>query len=141
MKTIITLLIWSAALCRAAEIAPQEIHPKIFQMVQCWISDTSSPVITEVNLDAVRANRNQFDYKSVKSEDGWITFQDGKEMLRFKVIASSGDSYTITYQENGGGSLTTEQVIKFRICPRKIEVDGVEREITVLHVLAIKSDK
>lgn len=137
MRTILALLLWSAALGHAAEVTPQEVHPKVFQMIGCWLSDTSTPVITEVNLDAVRANRNQFDYASVKNEDGWITFQGDREMLRFKIIASSKESCTITYQENGGGSLTTERVIRFRIFPRKVEIEGVEREISILHVLAI----
>jgi len=55
MKSLVALLIWSATLCRAAEVAPQDIHPKVFQMVDCWLSDNSAPVTTEINLDAVRA--------------------------------------------------------------------------------------
>ena len=48
------------------------IHPLVFQMVLCWWSDTESPVVTEVNLDAVRRNRNQFDRDAVTRKDGWI---------------------------------------------------------------------
>jgi hypothetical protein len=32
---------------------PLKIHPKVFSMINCWISDSESPVVTEINLDAV----------------------------------------------------------------------------------------
>ncbi len=30
-----------------------KIHPKVFNMIDCWISDSENPVVTEINLDAV----------------------------------------------------------------------------------------
>jgi hypothetical protein len=138
MKALVTLILLSTALCHAAEWRPQDIHPKVFQMVDSWISDTSTPVVTEINLDAVRMNRNQFDYVAVRTEDGWITFRDDVEMLRFKLTGSSEDNYSILYQENGGGSLTTERAIQFTVFFRKIKADGLETKIRVLHVLSIE---
>src|SRR5437899_1473964 len=37
----------------AAKASPLKIHPKVFNMIHCWISDSESPVVTEMNLDAV----------------------------------------------------------------------------------------
>jgi hypothetical protein len=36
-----------------AQPFPLKIHPKVFSMINCWISDSESPVVTEINLDAV----------------------------------------------------------------------------------------
>ena len=33
-----------------------KIHPKVFNMISSWISDSESPVATEINLDAVEKN-------------------------------------------------------------------------------------
>lgn len=139
MKILFGLLVWSAVACQAADWRLQDIHPKVFQMVDCWISDTSAPVLTEINLDAVRANRNQFDYKAVGTEGEWITYREGAEMLRFKPVISSKGEYTIVYQQNGGGSLTTQRTIRFAIARRKLEVDGRGIEATVLRVLSMDS--
>jgi len=37
----------------AAQTSALKIHPKVFNMINCWISDLESPVVTEINLDAV----------------------------------------------------------------------------------------
>src|SRR6266516_2162754 len=37
----------------AAHTSALKIHPKVFNMIDCWISDSESPVVTEINLDAV----------------------------------------------------------------------------------------
>jgi hypothetical protein len=50
-------------------------HPEVFSMIQCWISDTERPVVTEVNLDAVQRDRNQFDQDRVKQEGGWVVYR------------------------------------------------------------------
>lgn len=48
-----------------------QIHPRVFALVTCWPSDTDEPVVTEVNLDAVTRNRNQFDTTLVKTPGEW----------------------------------------------------------------------
>jgi len=108
-------------------------------MVACWISDTTEPIVTEINLDAVRANRNQFDYDAVKKESEWITFREERMMLRFKVIGSKSDEYSIAYQENGGGSLTTQRIIRFAIMPRSVDIDGRRITVTVLRIISISA--
>src|SRR5947207_62613 len=40
----------------AAQTSALKIHPKVFSMINCWISDSESPVVTEINLDAVENN-------------------------------------------------------------------------------------
>ena len=56
----------------AASAAPQasalKIHPKVFNMIDCWISDSESPVVTEINLDAVERNANQFNGEGLKQD-------------------------------------------------------------------------
>jgi len=37
----------------AEQSSALKIHPKVFSMIDCWISDSESPVLTEINLDAV----------------------------------------------------------------------------------------
>ena len=37
-----------------------KIHPKVFSMIDCWVSDSESPVVPEINLDAVERNGNEF---------------------------------------------------------------------------------
>ena len=37
----------------AEQSSALKIHPKVFSMINCWISDSESPVLTEINLDAV----------------------------------------------------------------------------------------
>src|ERR1051325_6226548 len=48
----------------AMETSALEIHPKVFNMIDCWVSDSESPVVTEINLNAAEKNGNQF------NEDG-----------------------------------------------------------------------
>jgi hypothetical protein len=101
------------------------IHPKVFNMIDCWISDSESPVVSEINLNAVELNRNQFDYDDVKPEGEW---------MRYRVVESKGNHYKIEYQENGGGSLTTSSIIEFGIQKRNIQRDGKPATIRVLRV-------
>src|SRR5213592_2313233 len=44
----------------AGKTSALKIHPKVFSMIDCCISDSVSPVVTEINLDAVEKNGNQF---------------------------------------------------------------------------------
>jgi hypothetical protein len=43
----------SVAAPAAAQTSARKIHPKVFSMINSWISDSESPVMTEINLDAV----------------------------------------------------------------------------------------
>jgi hypothetical protein len=113
------------------------IHPKVFNMIDCWISDSESPVVSEINLNAVELNRNQFDYDDVKPEGEWVRCpvpesKDG--FMRYRVVESKGNHYKIEYQENGGGSLTTSSIIEFGIQKRNIQRDGKPATIRVLRV-------
>src|SRR4051794_2449930 len=92
---------------KKGESPPLKVHPLVFGMVQGWLSDGESPMITEINLDAVAASRNQFDQDAVKQEDEWTSSpgSDGKGFMRYRVLESKGQHYKVEYQENGGGSL------------------------------------
>lgn len=137
--TVLSVAFCLIAARATADWKPADIHPKVFHLVECWLSDTAHPVATEINLDAVRADRNQFDYDRVRLDDGWITCREDQEMLRFRLIASTPADCTVLYQENGGGTLTTQSEIRFSLTPRSVEVDGQARTVTVLRVLSIST--
>ena len=141
-KTITLSILLFACGCTSVDFGRKPvIHPKVFEMAESWLSDTAYPVITEVNLDAVEENRNQFDYTEVSEKEGW-TICPGKEnegFLRYKVISQNGSQYTIRFQHNGGGSLTTESEIEFIIYTRTIFVDKNQKNIKALKILSIKN--
>ena len=56
----------------AAQAAALKIHPKVFSMVDCWVSDSESPVVTEINLDAVERDGNEFNQDGVKQDEEWL---------------------------------------------------------------------
>ena len=58
----------------AAKASPLKIHPKVFNMIDCWISDSESPVVTEINLDAVERNANQFNGDGLKQDGDWLSY-------------------------------------------------------------------
>ena len=106
-------------------------------MVECWISDTESPVVTEVNLDAVQSDRNQFNGDKVKQEDGWMVYRMPEGgFKRYRVIEHEGNHYKVEYQDNGGGTLTTDSRIEFTIDKREIQVDGKPKAINILKVIS-----
>ena len=115
------------------------IHPKVFEMLECWVSDVKYPVALEVNLDAVEANGNQFDYSQVVKQGEWIFFglKPGG-FLRYRVLKRDGRIYSVIYQSNGGGSLTLSYEIEFKIDVRPLSVDGAESEVKTLKVLSFK---
>jgi hypothetical protein len=124
-----------------AALPPLVIHPKILNMIDSWISDSQSPVVTEINLDAVEMNGNQFDMDDVKPDGEWTrvpTKEDGG-FMRYRVLGLKGNTYTVEYQENGGGSLTTDSKIEFMIDKRTIQRDGKPLSIRVLRVVSYKS--
>src|SRR5437879_8044236 len=49
-----------------------KIHPKVFNMISSWISDSESPVVTEINLDAVEKNGNQFNDDGLTQDGEWL---------------------------------------------------------------------
>jgi hypothetical protein len=116
------------------------IHPKVFSMVTCWLSDTTQPVVTEINLDAVDANRNQFDHAGVSTKDGWIVYPDKNTggFIRYRVLEHNGDSYRIMFQDNGGGTLTTSTTIGYAILYRDVTTPEGKKIIPVLKVESIE---
>ena len=116
-------------------------HPKMFTLMQNWISDTESPVVTEINLDAINKNRNEYDFKAIKHNDEWYRYDDNKKhtYYRYKIISKNGDTYKILFQDGGTGSFVSTSEIKFEIIYRSIIVDREKKNIRILRVAAIKS--
>src|SRR5467141_3676782 len=125
-----------AATPAAAQGSALKIHPKVFSMINCWISDSESPVVTEINLDAVEKDGNEFNQDGLKQEDEWLRcpLPDTNGFMRYRVLESKGNHYKVEYQENGGGTLTTASVIEFEIDKRHIRRNGSPMTIRVLRV-------
>jgi hypothetical protein len=126
----------SEAAASAAESSALKIHPKVFSMINCWISDSESPVVTEINLDAVEKNGNQFNSDDAKPDGEWLRcpVPDTNGFMRYRVLEAKGDRYKVEYQENGGGTLTTSSIIEFEIKKREIRREGKPAMIRVLRV-------
>jgi hypothetical protein len=107
-------------------------------MINSWISDSESPVVTEINVDAVEKNGNQFNQDGLKQEGEWLQcpVPDTNGFMRYRVLESNGNQYKVEYQENGGGSLTTPSVIEFDIEKRNIRRDGNPVTVRALRVSA-----
>ena len=120
----------------AAETSQVKIHPKVFSMIDSWISDSESPVVTEINLDAVEKNGNQFNEDGLKQDGEWLTYSvpDTGGFMRYRVLESKGSHYKVEYQKNGGGTLTTASTIEFDVERRKIHHGGSPITIHVLRV-------
>ena len=127
-----------AAASAALQTSALKIHPKVFSMINCWISDSESPVVTEVNLDAVEKNGNEFNQDGLKQDGEWLQCPgpDTNGFMRYRVVESKGSHYKIEFQENGGGSLTTASIIECEIEKRSIQRDGKPVTIRVLRVLS-----
>jgi hypothetical protein len=125
-----------AATPAASQPSTPTIHPKVFSMINCWISDSESPVVTEVNLDAVEKNGNQFNHDGLKQDGEWLQCPapDTNGFMRYRVLESKDSHYKIEFQENGGGTLTTASIIEFSIENRTIQHDGKPATIRVLRV-------
>lgn len=134
------LLVLALGLTGSASVAAQlqgTWHPTVFSMIENWISDVESPVVTEVNLDAVQRNRNQFDHDEVKQEGGWVVYRVPEGgFKRYRVVEHKVNYYRVEYQENGGGTLTTGSQIGFTLDKRKILVDGKPKAINILRVIS-----
>jgi hypothetical protein len=120
---------------------PPKLHPKIFSMIDNWVSDSECPVVTEINLEAVAKDDNEFQQDEVKEEAGWrrCPGPDSGSFMRYRLLESKGNHYKAEYQENGGGSLTTSTIIEFTIEKREIEKDGHPAPITVLRVVSCRA--
>jgi hypothetical protein len=105
-------------------------------MINCWISDSESPVVTEINLDGVEKNGNEFNQDGLKQDSEWrqCPVPDTNGFMRYRVLESKGNHYKVEYQENGGGTLTTASTIEFDIEKRDIRRDGKPVTIRVLRV-------
>jgi hypothetical protein len=125
-----------AATPAAAQTSALKIHPKAFSMIDCWISDSESPVVTEINLDAVEKNGNEFNENGLKRDGEWLQSPapDSNGFMRYRALESKGNHYKVEYQENGGGTLTTASIIEFDIEKRNIQRDNKPVTIRVLRV-------
>ncbi|HJT46089.1 MAG TPA: hypothetical protein VJ721_07430 [Chthoniobacterales bacterium] len=125
--------------------APElKLHPKIFNLIDCWLSDSESPVVTEINLDAVDNNGNEFNDDGLKQEGQWTRAPNPEGQggfMMFRVLENKGNHYKVQYDENGGGSLTTSSIIEFTIDKRTIQRDGKPLTMRVLRVTGFKWNK
>jgi hypothetical protein len=117
------------------------IHPAAFELVTCWNSDSEQPVVTEINLDAVRKNRNQFDAATVRSTGDWVECpgHDDHGFRRFRVISSDKNVFTVEFQSNSEGTLTTATRIEFILETREIRSAGKARPVSVLRVMSVEA--
>jgi hypothetical protein len=117
-----------------------EIHPEVFSMVECWLSDTAQPVVTEINLDAVRRNGNQFNGKIFTDRGEWVRTNDeyGRGYMRYRVLSRQGNSYVVEFQNNGGGSLTTTTKIGFTLSHRTVEVEGKQKRVQIMRIESLQ---
>jgi hypothetical protein len=121
-----------------------KIHPKVFNMIDCWISDSESPVVTEISLDAVEKDGNEFNDEDVKADGDWTrcpTAESKDGFMRYRVLESKGNHYKVEYQENGGGTLTSASIIEFDIQERKIQRNAKPATIRVLRVSSYAEKK
>src|SRR5260370_21294861 len=110
----------------AAGKSALKIHPKVFNMIDCWISDSESPVATEINLNAVEKNGNQFNEDGLNQDGDWLVYSmpDTGGFMRYRVLEAKGNHYKIEYQENGGGTPTTAPTIEVENDKRHISRNG-----------------
>jgi hypothetical protein len=130
-----------AATGQQAETLP-EIHPQVFSMVECWISDGHQPVVTEINLDAVEQNGNQFSGK-VYTDGEWTTVDVESRrvaFMRYRLLRREGDSWFVEFQSNDGGTLTTSSTIEFTLEYRAFVIDREKKTVRVLRVQSIDNN-
>lgn len=112
-------------------------HPTVFSMVESWISDRLSPVVTEISLDAVKRNRNQFDHDEVKQDGEWVVYSVPEGgFRRYRVMENKGNYYKVEFQDNGGGTFTSSSQIGFTLEKREILVNGKPKATNVLRVIS-----
>jgi alpha-L-fucosidase len=101
-----------------------------------YSNDSESPVVTEINLDGVDKNGNEFNQDGLTQEGEWVRcpVPDTSAFMRYRALESKGNHYKIEYQENGGGTLTTASIIEFDVNKRNIQRDGKPVMLRVLRV-------
>lgn len=114
------------------------IHPHVFSLITCWPSDTAEPVVTEINLDAVSRNQNQFAMSLVKVRGEWVEFRDAERQgfERYRIMKSDNGRVTAEFQSNGGGTSTSVSLIEFVIEQRELLQNGKPVSRRVLRVLS-----
>jgi hypothetical protein len=127
-----------AAMPGATQTSALKIHPKVFSMINCWISDSESPVVTEINLDAVEKNGNEFNQDGLKRDGEWLQcpVQNSNGFMRYRVLESKASHYKVEFQENRSGTLTTASIIEFEIENRNIHRDRKPVMLRALRVLS-----
>ena len=57
-------------------------------MISCWISDSENPVVTEINLDAVEKDGNEFNQDGLKQDGDWLQcpVPDGNGFMRYRLL-------------------------------------------------------
>ena len=115
-----------------------QIHPRIFALVTCWPSDKDEPVVTEINLDAVSKNRNQFDTSLVKTRGEWYECpgEQGQGFERYRIVKSDNGQMTIEFHSNGGGTYTSVSIIEFVIEQRELRQNGKLVSRRILRVMS-----
>ena len=132
---ILFIALWLTGSASAAARLDSPWHPLVFNMIESWLSDVENPVVTEINLDAVQRNRNQFDQDEVKKEGEWVVYRSPDNgFKRYRVIERKDNYYKVEYQDNGGGTLTTSAQIGFALEKREIVVDRRPKVINILRV-------
>ena len=123
----------------AEQPSAPKIHPKVFNMIDSWVSDSESPVVTEINLDAVEKDGNEFNQDEVTQDGDWLQcpLADTDGFIRYRVLESKGNHYKVEYQANGGGTLTTGSTIEFDVEKRAIHRDGKPMTMRVLRVTSL----
>ncbi len=117
--------------------APElRVHPQVFATMQCWMSDAKYPVVTEINLDAVEQNGNQFPAGEVTEENGWVVSRvaGGEGFKRYRMSGTGDSRYQVEFQENGGGSLTSSSLLDCSVEQRSLSIDGKATTVRVLRV-------
>lgn len=136
MRTLFLVIACLGAGCATAPDAPagEDIHPAVFGLVDCWISDAQAPVATEISLDSVRLNGNQFDRDAVRADGEWTRIDAKSGFARYRVLRRRGNDFLVEYQSNGGGSLTTSVRIEFTLLTRRLEIDGKPHDTRVIRI-------
>ena len=103
-------------------------------MVLSWVSDKEQPVVTQVNLDAMRGNNDQFDYSAVEQDGKRVRYSQNDETISYWLEDSGDGKIRAHVVQGGSGSLSMQ--IDFQILKERVKIDGLIKEIEVLDVVA-----
>ncbi len=135
----ISILVLVAAGCANSLPVPESpiIHPAVFPMVMRWISETESPVVSEVNLDAMLRDRNQFSFEEVSTDGEWFRLDCDHGFEQYRVLSRRGHAVPVEYESNGGGSMATVKLTWFELLSRRIEIDVIPQERRVMRIIGV----